>query len=101
MEDVFGRAKFIVIPGSWDADKDHLTWQAHCSGVPVVASNLGTVPEALGPGDILLDPDGAVESWIDAVRRLWHDEQFYAEHSSVVKATTTSDDQIGSLLELA
>ena len=101
MDNVFGRAKCIVIPGNWDADKDHLAWQAHSSGIPVVASNLGTLPEVLGPGDILLDPDGPVEAWIEAVRRLWNDESYFAEHSAAAIATTTADDQIGSLLELA
>lgn len=106
MGKVFGRAKIFLVPGDWDSNKDHLAWQAHCGGIPVVASNLGTQPEALGPGDILLDPDGPIESWIHAVKELWNDTGCYVKASEAVLAQTKRAEinpinQIDCLLEVA
>ena len=56
--------------------------EAHFSGIPVVASNRGGLPEAVGPGGILLDPDGPIDPWVNAIRRLWHDDGHYAALSA-------------------
>ena len=101
MGEVFARAKFIVIQGSWDATKDRLAQQAHCSRVPIVTSNLGTIPDVLGPGDILLDPDDPFESWINTVRSLWHDESYYLEHASAVVIPNTGESQLKGLVQMA
>lgn len=106
MRDVYGHAKIILMPSMWEEAWGRVASEAHFSGIPVVASNRGGLPEAVGPGGILLDPDGPIEPWVHAIRRLWHDEGYYAELSAAALAYSTRpeinpDVQISALLAAA
>jgi hypothetical protein len=52
----------------------------------VIASTRGGLPEAVGPGGILLDPDQPIADWAAAVRKLWQDQAHYAELSAAAVA---------------
>lgn len=52
--------------------------EAMAAGVPVIASNVGGLPEALGDGAVLLPPNDR-EAWIAAVRRILEDEAFRSQ----------------------
>jgi glycosyltransferase involved in cell wall biosynthesis len=81
MKKVYGQAKIILAPSKCEEAWGRVASEAQFSGIPVVASNIGGLPEAVGPGGILLDPEGPAEVWADAVRRLWTDADFYREKS--------------------
>lgn len=49
--------------------------EAMAAGVPVIASNVGGLPEALGDGAVLLPPNDR-DAWVAAVRRILEDEVF-------------------------
>jgi glycosyltransferase involved in cell wall biosynthesis len=52
--------------------------EAQVSGIPALASNRGGLPESVGPGGLLLDPDGGLDRWTEALARMWDDEAEYA-----------------------
>ena len=57
-------------------------------------------------GHMLIDPDGPIETWIDAVTRLWSDERHYREKSQAALAYSrrpdiAPDKQIGKLISVA
>lgn len=81
MRRVYARSKIMLMPSRWEEAWGRIASEAQVSGIPVVASNRGGLPESVGPGGILLDPDGPIEAWVEAVSRLWHDAGFYAEKS--------------------
>lgn len=71
----------------------------------MLASDRGGLPEAVGPGGVLLDPEKP-ERWIDAVRRLWYDKSYYSKLSTAAAAYSTRPEidpevQVFSLLRLA
>lgn len=106
MKGVYGRAKIVLMPSMWEEAWGRVASEAHFSGIPVVASNRGGLPEAVGPGGILLNPDGPIEPWIDATRKLWHDESYYAALSAAALAYSkrldiNPDVQIDTFLSLA
>lgn len=75
MRSVYGQTAILLVPSQWEAE----TWgrvvtEAQFSGIPVVASNRGGLPEAVGPGGVILPHDRAAEAWAAAVRDLWYDE---------------------------
>jgi glycosyltransferase involved in cell wall biosynthesis len=47
--------------------------EAMASGTPVIASSAAAVPEVVGDGGVLVDPDD-VEAWTDAIVRIANDE---------------------------
>lgn len=80
MKLVYRHTRVLLVPSQWEAE----TWgrvasEAQLSGIPVLASSRGGLPEAVGPGGTILRHDEAPEVWANAVRHLWHDEKFYEE----------------------
>lgn len=81
MKPVYGRSRIILAPSRWEEAFGRIAAEAHISGIPVVGSNRGGLPEAIGGGGVIVDVDAPIEQWAAAVRRLWHDQQYYAELS--------------------
>jgi glycosyltransferase involved in cell wall biosynthesis len=77
MREIYSRCKILLAPSRWEEAYGRVATEAQCSGIPVIASNRGGLPEAVGEGGILLDPDGPVDNWIAAVRSLWDDGPYY------------------------
>ena len=44
------------------------------------------MPEAVGPGGVLLDPGAPIEDWVNTVRKLWDDKKYYAGLSAAALA---------------
>lgn len=86
MRSVYSEARIILMPSKWDEAWGRIASEAHFSGIPVVASNCGGLPESVGPGGALIDRDAPVESWASAIQRLWNDDKYYDEVSSAALA---------------
>jgi len=81
MKSIYARAKILLVPSMWEEAWGRVVTEAQFSGIPVVGSNRAGLPESVGPGGVLLDPEGPLEPWVEAVRRLWSDEAHYQELS--------------------
>ena len=79
MRQVYKRTKILLIPSEWEEAYGRVASEAQISGIPVIASNIGGLPEAVGQGGVLLDPKGDVAPWIDAVKFFWSDDAFYQD----------------------
>lgn len=82
MREIFRHCHILLAPSKWLRE----TWgrvasEAHFSGIPVVGSDIGGLPEAIGPGGILIAADQPAEVWATALKRLWHDEELYRAKS--------------------
>jgi glycosyltransferase involved in cell wall biosynthesis len=73
-EGLYAGARALVIP-SFDEGFGLPALEAMSAGVPVVASNRGSLPEVVGSGGTLLEPDDA-EGLADALARLIDDEDW-------------------------
>ncbi len=81
MNAIYGKSRIILAPSRWEEAFGRIAAEAHVSGIPVVGSNRGGLPEAIGPGGVILDADASVAQWAAAVERLWEDKQQYADLS--------------------
>lgn len=80
---VYARGRVLLAPSRWDEGWGRVATEAQASGIPVVASRRGGLPEAVGPGGILIDPDNDdVSVWKAALSRLWDDEEAYKHYSA-------------------
>lgn len=86
MRKVYGKCKILLAPSMWEEGYGRIAAEAQISGIPVVASARGGLPESVGPGGILLDPMGPIENWVNAIRKLWLDDEFYAKLSEAALA---------------
>jgi glycosyltransferase involved in cell wall biosynthesis len=70
-ERLFAGARALVLP-SLDEGFGLTALEAMSAGVPLLASNRGSLPEVVGTGGLLLEP-GDVEAWATALARVTRD----------------------------
>jgi glycosyltransferase involved in cell wall biosynthesis len=83
MKQIYGKSKILLAPSIWGEAYGRVVTEAQLSAIPVIASAKGGLPEAVGPGGLLIDPEGPIEAWVAAIRRLWDDKAYYADLSSM------------------
>jgi glycosyltransferase involved in cell wall biosynthesis len=81
VRDVYARARFLLAPSLWREAWGRVASEAQCSGLPVIGSDRGGLPEAIGPGGLVIPADAELAGWVAAVRRLWFDARHYDEMS--------------------
>jgi glycosyltransferase involved in cell wall biosynthesis len=82
MKTVYGRTKILLAPSKWEEAWGRVASEAHCSGIPVVGSRRGGLPEAIGAGGVVLDYDAPLDDWVATIRRLWSDQAEYDKLSA-------------------
>jgi len=70
MPAAYARAQLLLGPGEWPEPFGRVFAEAAALGVPSVATDVGGVREAAGPGARLLPPEAPVGAWIEAIRAL-------------------------------
>ena len=78
---VYAKARIVLAPSQCEEAWGRVATEAQFNGIPVLASDRGGLPEAVGPGGTLLDPDQPAEVWAAELKRLWLDQAYYEEKS--------------------
>ena len=73
----YGKAKLLLLPSQWEEAWGRVATEAQLSGIPVLASRIGGLPESVGPGGILVEPNAPLDDWLAALSRMWDDKQQY------------------------
>jgi glycosyltransferase involved in cell wall biosynthesis len=87
--------RVALMPSLWWENQPAVAYEAMINGIPVIASDRGGNPEALGESGFLLSlPDRLtserdtlpeakeVEPWVETIMRLWDDRALYARKSA-------------------
>lgn len=93
MREIYATTRLLLVPSAWQRE----TWgrvasEAHCSGIPVLGSDRGGLPEAIGPGGVVLPADAPLERWAAALRGLWSDAAWYARTAAAARAYAARPD---------
>ena len=96
--DIFAQTKILLVPSVFEEPGGRVAVEALLNGVPPIVSDRGALPEVVNgagfvvhiPKEITIETDKpvpveAVESWIDAIVRLWDGPDFYADASAEAK----------------
>ena len=63
MREVYRQTHILVVPSHWESFGRVIT-EAQVNGIPVLASKVGGIPEALGNGGILVDTISDPDAWL-------------------------------------
>ncbi len=77
MRAIYSRARLLLVPSQWEEPWGRVAGEAHLSGIPVLASRIGGLPEAVGPGGVLVSPHDSPETWEREFAALWDDPDAY------------------------
>ena len=86
MRRLYGRARLLLAPSQWEEAWGRVATEAQINGIPVLTSDRGGLPEAVGPGGILVAHDAPIETWINAFSRIWDDASAYAAYAAAARA---------------
>jgi glycosyltransferase involved in cell wall biosynthesis len=86
MGEVYGATRILLAPSELEESWGRVASEAQVSGIPVIASATGGLPEAVGPGGILIEPGAPLAQWVRALRSLWDEPAFYAQLSGRARA---------------
>jgi glycosyltransferase involved in cell wall biosynthesis len=78
---IYGSTKVLLAPSRYQEAWGRVASEAQINGIPVLASNRGGLPEAVGPGGVCLDYDAPIEQWASHLQAMWNDEAYYASLS--------------------
>ncbi len=71
------RAAVVLAPSRWEEPCPYSVLDAMAAGVPVLASDLGGLPELLGRESVV--PAGDLAAWSEGLDRLWREPSLRAE----------------------
>jgi glycosyltransferase involved in cell wall biosynthesis len=77
MRRVYRDARIVLVPSRWPEAWGRVVSEAQLSGIPVLASLTGGLPESVGPGGILVDPAAGLDHWERALAQMWDDQAEY------------------------
>ena len=77
MRAVYGRTRVLIVPSQWQEGFGRVVVEAQASGIPVIASRTGGLPEAVGRGGILIDDYSNPVRWLSALRGLLANRSSY------------------------
>ena len=86
MRNIYKTTKLLLVPSKFEEAYGRVATEAQFSGIPVIATAHGGLPESVGDGGILINPDADIQLWVDAVRKLWADDNAYQTASQAATA---------------
>lgn len=86
MRSLYATCKILLVPSIWEETYGRVATEAQASGIPVIASTRGGLPESVGTGGILIDPESPIDTWVNAIKNLWNDDAHYAALSAAARA---------------
>lgn len=89
MRVIYARTKVLLVPSQWEEGYGRVATEAQCSGIPVLGSNMGGLPEAIGSGGTVIAADAPIGDWLAALDRLMLDPAYYAEKSCQARLHAT------------
>lgn len=105
MRMIYGQTRLLVMPSQWQEAWGRVATEAQFSGIPVVGSQRGGIPESIGPGGVLLPADAPVAEWVQTLLRLLHDKEAYAELSEAAvqyskRAEIRIESQVAAIIRI-
>jgi len=81
MKKVYQQAKILLVPSICCETWGRVVTESQASGIPTLASNRGGLPESVGFGGVVLEPENNFLEWNEQLLNLYFDNAIYEEYS--------------------
>lgn len=92
MRKFYGVAKVLLVPSILEEAWGRVVTEAQLSGIPVVASSRGGLPESVGSGGWIVPHIAGIDEWESALARLWDDPTIYSSLSEAAFERSRQED---------
>jgi glycosyltransferase involved in cell wall biosynthesis len=75
MRSVYAETALLLVPSQWEEAFGRVVLEAQVNAIPVVASRIGGLADAVGEGGMLLPPDAPGSAWAEAVEGIMSDTE--------------------------
>lgn len=79
MRRIYAETRVLLVPSQWEETWGRVVSEAQFSGIPVLASDSGGLPESVGPGGLLLRRNEPAGLWAEQLRSLWGNPGVYRQ----------------------
>ena len=86
MREVYAQTKVLLVPSQWEEGYGRIASEAQFSGIPVIGSDRGGLPEAIGTGGVVLPADAPAERWAQSLRDILNDAKRHSKLKESAKA---------------
>ncbi len=91
MAEIYRETKLLIVPSVWEEGFGMVAVEAQSCGIPVIASNRGGLPEAVGKGGILIDDYRNPDHWVDAIMQIMGNPETYAQYRELALENVRSE----------
>lgn len=92
MRAVYARARVLIVPSRWQEAWGRVVTEAQVSGIPVLASDVGGLPESVGRGGLLFHPSAGARTWAEAIERLFTEPHYHQALARQARARVAEPD---------
>jgi len=101
---LYGDARILLMPSTYPEAWGRVATEAVAAAVPVLASRIGGIPEAVGDGGMTVEPGAPLAEWTRRLGVLWDDASVYDRYVGRAEAAgrtrgDTSAAAVGSSFE--
>ena len=82
MRGVYRQTRVVLAPSQWNEAWGRVATEAHISGIPVIGSDRGGLPESIGDGGIIVPFDSPISTWLEALSSMWDNKAVYAHYQA-------------------
>lgn len=94
MRPIYGQTRILLAPSQCEETWGRVVTEAQYSGIPAIASDIGALPDTVGPGGLLLHPKAPLTEWATALRALWDDEDRYRHYAEAAFTHSQREEMI-------
>lgn len=91
VRDLFEESRLLLMPSVWEEAYGRTVIEAQLSGLPVLASKRGALPDTVGQGGVVLDLHAPLEVWTQALRSLYFGKAQWQDMSHAALAHARSE----------
>lgn len=86
MKGIYARTRLLLAPSQWQEAFGRVVLEAQHNGIPVVASDIGGIPEIVPDRTLLLAPSAPVEAWVQRIREALDERAYGALSEAALRA---------------